>query len=1737
MEARHTIDNAAGDTAGGSAEQRARSERSAAAATPSGESQRRGAIAELPTQGRLGHYDLKATLGSGGFGVVYQAWDTRLGRPVAVKVPRFDVKDQRKLRRFLQEARAAARLQHPGIVAVIAEGVENDKPYMVAEFVDGRTLAERIESERPERRQAVAWVRDLALALQYAHDQGVVHRDIKPDNVMLAGDGRVRIMDFGLAKQLDDDSSLSIDGSVLGTPSYMAPEQARGEIAAIDGRSDQYSLGVVLYELLTGKKPFSGPPHAVLAKVADANHDPPPPRSRDATIPKDLEAICQRAMSNDPVGRYADMGQFAADLDRWLEGKPTDARPLGPHERVARWCRRNPALAGSGAVIAAASLVIALLAWSLLGRGPGEGVAQAETSATATSDVVSTAAVDDGTAALVEAAASESAVDAVPAEPPANAPAAPSWQPTPEQQAFLDEVAALPVEEQASAVARKLQEVNPGFDGEFEQAIENEKVVEFEISTLEVENIWPVRALIDLRSLSCRGTPETRGKLADLSALSGMTMSTLNISNNQVENLLPIAGMPLIRFACGMNNIRELTALAEMQLQSISCYWNPCSDLSPLRGSPLEYLSCGNSKVSDLSPVAQGPLARIKLGETLVSSLTPLRNLQIVRLDCNNTIVADFEPLVGLPLDDLRIKILLFYPPEELLVRSLPASKLGEDYKAVYSASDFWNNFEGRRVAAEAFATETGRLPPDQKVDRVKEKLAVLNGTDEIELATTRDGGVIDSAVVRLTSESTDITPLRALSQLKKLTIGHGRRWLDLSPINSAPIEDLICLRDQAMRNRLMLADIETLKTINGQPAGQYLEYLKSLSEPQSEQPPTAIPTEEEILAAHPPLDEWLEGREILTVAQDGSAMFTTIQDALNAQRDGQVVQVLDKGPYRESINWSNKNDCGLISTVSTILEVSDWQPPNERTTNEVGHRLWSLNSCRLHGFEIRYNGTSEKRRYPLHTYNCGCLCIDSCVLIPDANSFPGDVQVNYWKSLPGKRVAMLIRNCVFLGAVVQLQRRTSSGCFVFKQNLACLHNDHGGVYAPAPGREEKILQNMLVFHSSVFLANAAGVPLQFPGTIGEISIHGKQNTITGMRPALFYFIDRDRAYHFPLDVAFLDSIHLTSANDVDFAGETRDFLIQARDSWEIKSNYSNATSSGTGSHLSLGDAHPTEIRVLSTDPLDRDFMRVDPESIQVPEGDPFPGALPPGPAPPEGDWFTRLQQRFREALEYLPEQERSLWTRPIQLPKVDAANAVAGDDATGREVAPEPRQPRRRGGAVAQGTTMKPTSEQPADEAVARLAELAGRGNDAQADAAEPADADAEMPARDAPKDAAAAGDGQPARVDRNQLPRAMRNILRMPGMAAKMDQLEDEYVKQGGQGFFVYGRVGSRNVRIEPRWVEARLPVAEGGFFIDLVAQAGRPIGFALHGHESASVVPAGPPDGREGVFAEDLGEILLKSLTSRQAASAELLVRRLTTGGQRHPVAADWTLTVRPSEINHVSDRRVPRGADDGSRYEIRGQTSANGLFSLKGLSPAPAEYELAIDLPGHLSVNETRQFRPGNNGRWSVTLEEKIPIRIETIVRKDGKFKVANRQQAWLAGGDRWKLNMPKPVPRQPGAPVMGSMGSMGSMRAGGRPPLSQGYGGTILQADGKLSFQVAGVHTAAKKLGQGTLEQYLDVDPRRRVKFDDADLEIEIGHVYLLRSWDMGLGMASADRLQQHVIDSSDYALVRVVRQD
>jgi serine/threonine-protein kinase len=321
-----------------------------------------GSAAAPPGGRRLGPYEILAEIGRGGMGVVYRARHEALKRPVALKmILAGGHAGAQERARFRVEAEAAARLQHPNIVQIHEVGEADGLPYCALEFVEGGSLADRLGGGPLPPREAARLVEALARAMQLAHSRNVVHRDLKPANVLLAPDGTPKITDFGLARQLDSDAGQTQTGVLLGTPSYMAPEQASGQARAAGPAADIYALGAVLYECLAGRPPFRG---ATVAETLEQvrHREPAPPRALRPAVPRDLDTVCLKCLRKEPERRYASAEALAEDLRRWRAGEPVAARPVGRAERAAKWVRRNPV--GAGLVAALVLLVAGGAGWA-----------------------------------------------------------------------------------------------------------------------------------------------------------------------------------------------------------------------------------------------------------------------------------------------------------------------------------------------------------------------------------------------------------------------------------------------------------------------------------------------------------------------------------------------------------------------------------------------------------------------------------------------------------------------------------------------------------------------------------------------------------------------------------------------------------------------------------------------------------------------------------------------------------------------------------------------------------------------------------------------------------------------------------------------------------------------------------------------------------------------------------------------------------------------------------------------------------------------------------------------------------------------------------------------------------------------------------------------------------------------------------------------------------------------------
>ena len=297
-------------------------------------------------------------------GVVYKARQRNLGRIVAVKmILAGPLAGKEFVQRFRTEAAAAAILQHPNIVAIHEVGVHEGQHYFSMDYVEGQNLAQLVGQQPLPPAKAARYVELIAEAIHYAHERGILHRDLKPSNVLIDANDQPRITDFGLAKRLDGDSSLTMTGQVLGSPNFMPPEQAGAKRGKVGRPSDVYALGGILYHLLTARAPFQADSlEHIITQVLNA--EPVSPRLLNPSIPRDLETIWLKCLEKEPSRRYQTAQELADELGRFLRHEPIHARPITPPEKLWRWCRRKPALASAlGFALAALVIGLATTSW------------------------------------------------------------------------------------------------------------------------------------------------------------------------------------------------------------------------------------------------------------------------------------------------------------------------------------------------------------------------------------------------------------------------------------------------------------------------------------------------------------------------------------------------------------------------------------------------------------------------------------------------------------------------------------------------------------------------------------------------------------------------------------------------------------------------------------------------------------------------------------------------------------------------------------------------------------------------------------------------------------------------------------------------------------------------------------------------------------------------------------------------------------------------------------------------------------------------------------------------------------------------------------------------------------------------------------------------------------------------------------------------------------------------------
>lgn len=789
----------------------------------------------------LGNYVILDQLGQGGMGTVYKAEHRRMRRVVALKVLSPNVVKSPELsERFQREVRAAAKLDHPNIVTAYDADEADGTHFLVMQYVDGQDLSAYVRQHGPlPVKQAVECIVQAARGLQYAHEQGVVHRDIKPANLLVDKSGVVKILDMGLARidvADENESELTSTGAVMGTVDYMATEQALSTKNA-DARSDQYSLGLTLWYLLTGRPAYSG--DSMMAKLL-AHRDAPIPslaiNCPDA--PLLLEIVFQKMVAKQPENRYATLAdaaealiQCSNQIEASSAGFSSDTQLETFSQTIVKteWSATNADESSS-----AATLIT-----------PATPAANTESPAPSKNRIVPWSVAGGVMLSLVMLLIwiNRTQTHGGNSDPePEPTPQAEVWQATAEQQVFFDRVAQLSSDEQLKAVKQKLQEVNPGYDGKGTVGREDGKITTFNLSAVEISELWPVRAFPNLTTLLCRGTVQKPGKLADLSPLAGMPLTHLSIQLTSVSDLTPLAGMPLESLECFSTRVSNLSPLKGLPLTYLNLSNTQVTNLTPLKGSRLTNLSCSNSRVADLSPLAGMPLANFSCNVSQVSDLSPLKGMPLDRLNFSDTKVSDLSPLAGMPLSALTCNHEVVLKHRDLL-RSLSTLETinSQPAKDVLSESaPIWKPSPEQQT----FFDEVAKLSPQEQLNAVMKKLQEVNpGFDgQYSGQWIQDGKV--TRLGFLSVDVSDIWPVRALSDLTHLTctgkIGGAQGKLhDLSPLAGLPLVYLRCYNTQVSDlsplagMKLNYLDIPTTKVTDLSPlAGMPLNELHFYNTP-----------------------------------------------------------------------------------------------------------------------------------------------------------------------------------------------------------------------------------------------------------------------------------------------------------------------------------------------------------------------------------------------------------------------------------------------------------------------------------------------------------------------------------------------------------------------------------------------------------------------------------------------------------------------------------------------------------------------------------------------------------------------------------------------------------------------------------------------------------------------------------------------------------------------------------------
>jgi serine/threonine-protein kinase len=808
----------------------------------------------------LGPYTLLERLGEGGMGQVFKAQHGKMGRVVALKVihPK-RIAHPDAVRRFRRELQAVGKLDHPHIVRAFDAGEANGRHFLVMEYVEGKSLAQIVKSQGPQpAAQACDWVRQAALGLQHAFERGLVHRDVKPANLLLSKDGTVKVLDMGLARLNETASGeatspLTGEGLLVGTPDFLAPEQAE-EAHAADSRADIYSLGCTLYYLLSGRPPFPG--GSLGQKLRRHLMEKPTAIEKlRPDLPSGVGEVLRKMMAKHPEARYQTPAEVAAALakantsspvavsriqakalgsgspwsDLWSD-EPVEEKPVAAPS--VRWRGRSRRMLSAFGLFAA---ILSIVLFRVVRQAPEVGDAKSPD-------------VEEHGRRLREPA---------------------------ELYSWLQAVKSVPVTKQVEAVAAKLKELNPGFDGNIQPSITDGKVVVLRMDSDAVADLSPLRAFTGLRTLICYPKNPGRGKLINLQSLGEVQLRHLDINGQTgVRDLSPLKGMPLGYLRIGATSVADLSPLSGMPLTTLDMHNCPFTDLSSLRGLKLEYLAIGGwpSPVCDLTPLRDMPLKTLSCPYTALENLSVLKGMRLTYLDCDHTKVTDLSPLEGMSLTVLSVgdtnvadlSALKNMPLTNLYCRNTKVADLSALKGMPLKVLDCNNTMvadlgplQGMKLTwldlGHAKVTDLSPLKgvPLRSLTFHNTAVADLSPLKDMPLTELDFGGTRVSDLSPLTGLSltnlscggtkvTDLSPLKGLpltrlgcqnlpvsdlSPLKGVPLTYlncaGTKISDLSPLQNLPLVELVC-DSKLERDVTALRPIWTLEKINDKPAAEF---------------------------------------------------------------------------------------------------------------------------------------------------------------------------------------------------------------------------------------------------------------------------------------------------------------------------------------------------------------------------------------------------------------------------------------------------------------------------------------------------------------------------------------------------------------------------------------------------------------------------------------------------------------------------------------------------------------------------------------------------------------------------------------------------------------------------------------------------------------------------------------------------------------------------------------------------